>query len=228
MTTEPRSPRRFAFAVFLLFFAIFLTSCAGTDNYDVLLPAGDSSADEDADPTDEAENTENSEDDGELVEEEYPAGPYGTDIGDTMADFTLNDCEGVSHSLKDVFGSAKAVFVNHSAGWCTICRSEAPTLNEWYETYKDQGLVILQLLNENDSLGPATAEFCQSWKKRYDIEFPVLVDADNILGPYHPGWPSYPMPLNLVLDRRMKITFVLEGGIDKTIETAIQAALASE
>ena len=146
-----------------------------------------------------------------------------------MADFTLNDCDGVPHSLSDVFGSAKAVFINHSAGWCTVCRSEAPTLNDWYDTYKDQGLVILQLLNQqDDNESPATAEFCQSWRERYNVAFPLLVDADNLLGPYHPYWPEQQMPLNLVLDRRMKIKFVLEGGIDQTIEAVIQATLAAE
>jgi cytochrome c biogenesis protein CcmG/thiol:disulfide interchange protein DsbE len=44
-------------------------------------------------------------------------------------------------SIEDLRG--KAVVVNFWASWCVPCRDEAPVLQQTYERYRDQGLVVL-------------------------------------------------------------------------------------
>ena len=56
-------------------------------------------------------------------------------------DLKLQDLEGNKFKLSDHRG--KIVIINFWAVWCPPCKVEIPDLVELYETYKDQGLIIL-------------------------------------------------------------------------------------
>jgi hypothetical protein len=45
-----------------------------------------------------------------------PPGPYGTNVGSTMADWSLTDCEGVAHSFHDLC-ALEAVHIFLFTGW---------------------------------------------------------------------------------------------------------------
>ncbi len=64
-----------------------------------------------------------------------------------QVDFTLNDLEGKPWTLKSLQG--KVVLVNFWATWCPPCRKEMPDLDQLYKGFREQGLVILAISDED-------------------------------------------------------------------------------
>jgi peroxiredoxin len=84
-----------------------------------------------------------------------------------QADFTLADLDGKNWTLKDLRG--KVVLVNFWATWCPPCRKEMPDLEKLYRRFKDQGLVMLVISDEDaGKVRPFIAE------KQYT--YPILLD----------------------------------------------------
>jgi cytochrome c biogenesis protein CcmG/thiol:disulfide interchange protein DsbE len=65
----------------------------------------------------------------------------------------------------------KAVVVNFWASWCIPCRDEAPVLQQTYERYRDQGLVVLGV-DVNDFRRDA-----RRFMERYGVTYPVVYDG---------------------------------------------------
>jgi len=84
-----------------------------------------------------------------------------------QADFTLADLQGVKHTLKNLRG--KVVLVNFWATWCPPCRKELPDLETLSTRFKDRGLVILAISDEE-------AAKVKPFIAARDIQFPILLD----------------------------------------------------
>jgi hypothetical protein len=107
----------------------------------------------------------------------YPAGPYGTDVDDTFENLVLDDCDGAQVNVGDVLAQAQLLLVSVGAGWCEPCIEESETLDaEIFRAYCPRGLRVVQILFQDDQSRPATGLFCQEWKQRYAMSFPVLRD----------------------------------------------------
>jgi peroxiredoxin len=84
-----------------------------------------------------------------------------------QADFTLTELRGETWTLKEQRG--KVVVVNFWATWCPPCRKEMPDLETLYQRFKDQGLVILAISDEDaGKVGPFIAE--------QKVTYPILLD----------------------------------------------------
>ncbi len=83
------------------------------------------------------------------------------------ADFSLLDITGHTWTLSNLKG--KIVLVNFWATWCPPCRKEMPDMETLYQKYKDKGLVILAISDEDKSkVEPFIA------KNKYT--YPILLD----------------------------------------------------
>ena len=84
-----------------------------------------------------------------------------------QADFTLTELGGKKWTLKEQRG--KVVVVNFWATWCPPCRKEMPDLETLYKQFKDQGLVILAISDEDaGKVAPFIAE--------QKVTYPILLD----------------------------------------------------
>jgi peroxiredoxin len=84
-----------------------------------------------------------------------------------QANFTLEDLHGTKWTLKDLTG--KVVVVNFWATWCPPCRKEMPDLETLYKRFKNQGLVILAISDED----PGKVKPFVAMEK---VSYPVLLD----------------------------------------------------
>ena len=83
------------------------------------------------------------------------------------ADFTLTDLQGKTWTLQGLHG--KVVLVNFWATWCQPCRKEMPDLDALYQRFKDQGLVILGISDEE------AGKVKQLLAER-SVAYPILLD----------------------------------------------------
>jgi peroxiredoxin len=91
-----------------------------------------------------------------------------TDRVREQADFELTDLSGKTWSLKSLKG--KVVVVNFWATWCPPCRKELPDLQALFDKYKNQGLVVLAISDEDKV---KVQQFVQDRK----ISYPILLDS---------------------------------------------------
>jgi hypothetical protein len=90
-------------------------------------------------------------------------------LGDTVADFQLQNCEtGELESVSAKGEGQNGVWYIATAGWCPACRQ---LLNNIHNSNLDvlaQGRVTpMFVVTEDDSYGPASLEFCRAYGRRY-------------------------------------------------------------
>ena len=132
------------------------------------------------------------------------APPAGSQRGDTAIDFTLTNLEGEQVTLSDLRG--KVVLLNFWAAWCGYCRVEMPDLQQAYDDYQDQGLVVLGV-DVQEGAAPVAA-FVQDLK----ITFPVLLDQQ---GRVTSQYRVRGLPTSLFIDRKGVIRVVHLGPVDR-------------
>jgi peroxiredoxin len=84
-----------------------------------------------------------------------------------QADFTLAELGGKTWTLKEQRG--KVVVLNFWATWCPPCRKEMPDLERLYQQFKDQGLVILAISDED-------AGKVKPFIAQQKVTYPILLD----------------------------------------------------
>jgi cytochrome c biogenesis protein CcmG/thiol:disulfide interchange protein DsbE len=120
-------------------------------------------------------------------------------------------------SLESLRG--KAVVINFWASWCDPCKKETPMLQEAWERYKDDGLVIVGI-DYDDFKGDARA-----FARRYGVTYPLVHDRDKstvkrygVIG----------VPETLFVDREGKLVGervvgeLDEGQLDENIALALK------
>jgi peroxiredoxin len=61
---------------------------------------------------------------------------------------------------------------------CPFCQASAPYLNEFFNTYKNKGLIVIGMYTPKPSPMNVPIEDVRKYVKDYDFEFPVALDND--------------------------------------------------
>jgi len=138
----------------------------------------------------------------------------GSPGGRQAPDITLNDLEGQPVHLASLDGTVQ--LVDFWATWCAPCREEMPMLKELNAMYKDQGLRILAISDEDP-------EVVKKFVGAHDIPFITLVEDGDAAAKF--GVLSLPTAFLIDRDGKIAETFYgpkprpeLEGRIRELLE----------
>ncbi|HNA54172.1 MAG TPA: TlpA disulfide reductase family protein [Anaerolineales bacterium] len=138
----------------------------------------------------------------DVSSQDFSAVPVKVDYPAPKLD--LVDLSGKSVSLDDYLGSV--VLVNLWATWCPPCREEMPTLQTFYEKYKEDGFVLLGVDQEE------TAAVVQPFVEEFGLTFPVWLDLDYLA---QREFNTMNLPSSYVIDRSGTVRLMWIGGISK-------------
>ena len=116
----------------------------------------------------------------------------------------LVDTRGVEHSLEQYRG--KVVVVNFWATWCPPCVEELPSLESAWQRYRQQGLVVLAVSDEETDVVTSFLERLPT-----DITFPLLIDRDMKSGK---RWKIRGLPPTVIIARSGDEYWRAEGQLD--------------
>jgi len=109
------------------------------------------------------------------------------------ADFTLTDLQGKAWTLQSLKG--KVVLVNFWATWCPPCRKEMPDLDALYQKYKDRGLIVLAISDED-------AAKVRPYIQEHNVSYPILLDPGRKV---NEAFQVEGIPKSFVYDRNGKL-----------------------
>jgi thiol-disulfide isomerase/thioredoxin len=96
--------------------------------------------------------------------------------------FTLPDVAGKPVSLADERFRGKVVLVDIMGTWCPNCHDETPLLVDLYKKYHADGLEIVMLAYEYTPDTARNARQIEIFRKKYGIEFPILMAGTTAEG----------------------------------------------
>lgn len=121
-----------------------------------------------------------------LIKDENPSADsvpneQGADLrGKAAPAFTLTNTDGKKVSLADYKG--KPVVVNFWATWCSPCKLEMPWFQEFSQKYKDEGLVVLGL--SQDDLETVPKDQIVATAKKLGVNYTVLLPDEKVAKAY--------------------------------------------
>ena len=156
---------------------------------------------------------------------DYPAGPYGVTSGTVIANISWEGWRepmAVAYdstafetvALSDYFDpdgtrGYRAIFVNASARWCSICKMEQQHIRQKHAIWEPRGVVFIETLFEDIGTGPASPKDLVAWGSTYQIDWILVLDPTNKLGRFFDRSAS---PMNMIINARtMEIRDIVTG-----------------
>jgi len=135
--------------------------------------------------------------------------------------FVAQDLQGKTQRFATYRG--KVVLLNFWATWCPPCRKEMPTMEQLYQTYKDRGLVVLAVSQDQAPLATV-----RSFAEELKLSFPVWHDRDGLVGRQYsvPG-----VPASYLIGRDGRIVYKALGEYDwfsPEARTTVEALLDAD
>jgi len=170
----------------------------------------------------EIQNTSN----GKLIDKELKAIQAGSP-GNMAANFTRSDINGKKLSLSDYKGE-KYILLDFWASWCVPCRKGNPHLLSLYNTYKDKGLEIIGISDDDNAVhawkNAVEKDQIGGWKhilrglKRIPTGFDRSEDIDVDYG-------IHALPTKILIDKNGMIVGRYGGNGDPELELDKKLAL---
>ncbi len=103
----------------------------------------------------------------------------------TAGDFAALDLQGRTVRFGTLRG--KVVLLNFWATWCPPCLKEMPAMERLHQAYKDRGLMVLGLSQDQ-----ASADKVRAFVDKLQVTFPIWHDRDGLVGRQYsiPGVPT--------------------------------------
>jgi len=141
-----------------------------------------------------------------------PTPAQSANVGDPAPNFQLQNLDGEPVALSNLKG--KAVLLNFWATWCPPCRREMPYIQEIYDEWPEEWLVVLAI-----NIGESASKV-EEFMQRYGLSFPVLLDTKEKVAQ---GYNIRHIPTTFFIDKdgiiRMKIigAFPNKAAIEKNL-----------
>ena len=150
------------------------------------------------------------------------AGPLKPVKGSVLAsDFVTRDLAGRTVRFNSFQG--KVVLLNFWATWCATCRKEMPSMEALHQAYKNKGLVVLAISQDQ-----VNASVVQAYVAEMKMSFPVWHDRDGLVGRQY-GIPGVPMSYLIGADGR--VAYRVTGDYDwfgTEARTAVESLLTAQ
>jgi hypothetical protein len=162
------------------------------------------------------------------VNKPYPPGPYGSTVGAVLANAKFmgypnpkavnytGDAQLIEFAdFYDPTGTkgVKALMVNASAGWCSVCNSEQWTIADEEVIYAPKGVKFFEAFFEGGTETdphPATLTDMQKWASTHTIDWNLALDPGLKLGYL---FDTTATPMNMIVDTKtMIIVNLIVGG----------------
>jgi len=142
-------------------------------------------------------------------------------VGRDAFDFKRQDAYGNTISLSE-FKNKNCVLLDFWASWCIPCIANIPHLINVYEQYSKQGLVLIGISSDSDSvrwLNAIETYKLDRWSQILSIrnEEKIIVDYEDIGNMYYVS----AIPCYILIDKQGKIAARWEGAIDEEQFTEI-------
>lgn len=137
-------------------------------------------------------------------------------IGSPAPTFQLTNLAGVEGSLDQYRG--KVVLLNFWATWCQPCTKEMPAMQAAYDTFRDQGFVVLAI-NELEDVPKVREHIAE-----HQHTFEVLLDPDNYVANQYG---VVGLPVSIFIDKTGHVRKIVKGGLltEQSIAQTIQPLL---
>ncbi|MDD5288890.1 MAG: TlpA disulfide reductase family protein [Dehalococcoidales bacterium] len=124
----------------------------------------------------------------------------GNRIGNLAFDFQLQNLDGQNVSLNGLRGNP--VMLNFWATWCGPCRGEMPFLQQIHETWKDKGLVLLEIdIQESPAL-------VKKFMTDNNLSIPTILDGN---GSVSQAYGITAIPTTIFIDKEGIIRQIVRG-----------------
>lgn len=134
-------------------------------------------------------------------EEEYQMAP----------EFSLKNLNEEDFNLVDHRG--KIVMVNFWATWCGPCKWEIPILNELYNRYKDENVIVVGV-----AISSGSKEDIASFVKKYDVAYPILYGSDEEISRLVYKYGNFAsIPSTFLINPKGEVTNYFMGAQEKEI-----------